>query len=220
MLFRLIQSDGSLQAQRESIIYSLNKKLTLVQMDVSIVFDATYQLGDGSRGHFDHLEILYTAHGENADDFIIKKLQMTHSPEREVVVTCDRELTRRARACSAQTETINEFQNKLHRSYVNRLKPTTVKTNRLPPLLLKQVPVLEINREKSEDDYADIFEKKWQQILEEEKTKELQKKTKKEQIYRPKGPKKPRKNLFEEEITKEVKEKNEMERWLKLFENK
>src|SRR4051794_8621543 len=68
ILFRLLHGSDDLQSQRQAFIYDLNKKISLINLDVSIVFDSTFQIGGRSRTHYDALEILYSAEGETADE--------------------------------------------------------------------------------------------------------------------------------------------------------
>ena len=48
LLFRLLHGSEDLQSEREAIIYELNKKISLIKLDVAIVFDAAYQIGGGA----------------------------------------------------------------------------------------------------------------------------------------------------------------------------
>ena len=58
-----------LQKQREAVISDLSKKISLLKLDASIVFDAAFQIGGASRTHYNDLEILFTAEGETADEY-------------------------------------------------------------------------------------------------------------------------------------------------------
>lgn len=230
LLFRLLHSSGSnLQSQREAIIYDLNKKIALVKIDVSIVFDATSQIGGGSRTHYDHLEILYTAEGETADEYIIEEIKNHPQPQQEIIVTSDKKLSWLVRNRSAHTETVEEFTLWLNRSYKNKLKQLKKEKIEPPPpsfqlpqkntsplALLKDAPI-----EDYTDYYAKIFESEWEaiQVQEEEKRKkELA--CSANSTKRP--PRKPKKHHdpFEVPPSPEEKAATELERWLKIFEHK
>ena len=45
LLFRLLHDEKDLQSEREAIIYDLNKKISLIHLNASIVFDAAFQVG-------------------------------------------------------------------------------------------------------------------------------------------------------------------------------
>lgn len=230
LLFRLLHSSGSnLQRQRETIIDDLNKKVALVKIDVSIVFDATSQVGEGTRSHYDQLEILYTAEGETADEYIIDEIKNHSNPQQETIVTSDKKLAWLVRNRSAHTETVEEFMLWLNRSYKNKLKlikkekiepPTPAfqfPTKQTSPLaLLKDAPI-----EDYADYYAKIFESEWEaiQVQEEEQRKQELACTVNSQKHRPRRPKK-NKDPFEVPMSQEEKAATETERWLKIFEHK
>lgn len=229
LLFRVLHGGGSdLQSQREAIIHDLNKKIVLVKIDVSIVFDATSQMGEGRRAHYDQLEILYTAEGETADEYIIEEIKNHPQPQQETVVTSDKKLAWLIRNRSAHTETVEEFMLWLNRSYKNKLKllkkekiESPIPSFQFPPkktsplALLKDAPI-----EDYADYYAKIFESEWEAIL-------IQEEEKRKEEISSKGPKKhpPRKpkksqDPFEAPSNPEAKAATELERWLKIFEHK
>ena len=72
LLFRLLHNGEDLQSQRDSIIFDLNKKFSLLKLNASIVFDSAFQIGGRTRSHYDALEILYTAKRETADEYILR----------------------------------------------------------------------------------------------------------------------------------------------------
>lgn len=227
MLFRLMHSEEGLQSQREKIIYELNKKIALLKIDVSIVFDATYQIGDRTRSHYDQLEILFTDHGETADEFILEEICNSKSPRQETVVTSDKKLAILVRKKSAHTESVEEFLQWLDRVYKNRLKrlknAEAIKPSLIPPkgpvpIKIVENKTIELSVQSSPEECADyyeqIFESKFQAIIKEEEAKP--KKKEKTSVHKPKQKKQP---AFEEEnMSKEDKIQNEMERWLKVFE--
>jgi uncharacterized protein len=123
LLFRHFLNDSDLKSQREQVIKELNAKIDIVHIDISLVFDASFMPGEGTKAHYKHLEILYTSYGEIADDFIIRKLKTECSlPQQEVVVTSDKRLAWRAKCAGAHVQLIEEFLSWLNKSYKNKLR--------------------------------------------------------------------------------------------------
>lgn len=222
MLFRSSSPDPSLQYARESMIESMDKKLFLVKIHVSIVFDALNQPGEGSRNHFNHLEILFTPHRQTADDFIIKRLEESKNTEKETVVTNDKDLMRRARVRGAHTKTIDQFLSQLHHSYQKKLQ---IKKKTSPPFSsffsasngisnLDAPPII------SENSYQDIFEQKWQVLKEGEEKKKQQQKLEKRNKKKVCPPRKSKEDPFPEESLHLPAHLSNEERWLTIFESK
>lgn len=227
LLFRLLHGSQNLQSEREMIIHDLNKKISLINLEVSIVFDAAYQVGGRSRSHYDALEILFTAERESADEYILEEIQKSPAPQRETVVTSDKKLAQLVRHCSAHTESVEEFIQWLNRSYKNKLRqlkkdkhiPVPI-TQPSPPTKEKStIPPKEAPLEALEDYYTRLFEAKWQELQKmEQKTKDA----KVSQTLSKRPPRKPRqkKDPFQASPTPESQEATEMERWLKIFQQR
>lgn len=122
LLFRFLHNDNTFSEQREAIIHDLNTKVEILELEVTLVFDAQYQLGEVSRSHFDNLEILFSGHGQTADDLILEEIKRELRPRQVVVVTSDKKLAWFARRCSAQTESVEIFMSWLNRRYKNKLR--------------------------------------------------------------------------------------------------
>lgn len=114
----LLQPDFSVK--RDQLIQELNSKISLLALDVTVVFDSHLCSGEGSRSHFHHLEILFTPEGITADDFIIQTLGLVKDATKEIVVTNDRTLALRARHQLASTQGVEHFLNWLDRRYSNK----------------------------------------------------------------------------------------------------
>lgn len=228
LLFRMTQFDKGLQAERENLLQDLNQKISLLKLDVSIVFDAAFQTGGRSRTHLDALEILYTGEGETADEYILDVLSQTPNPRQEIVVTSDKILAAQVRHLSAKVEAVEEFMRWLNRSYENRLKrpeqakPTKKQVQQIQKPSLLVPPVLssdhieappKANAESLMDYYQRMFEAEFQKIAAAEEKRKIEKRTGK-RTRRPKAAKDP----FKEPLSKESKEASDMERWLKIFE--
>ena len=215
LIFRMMRPVDKLQVNREFVIKDLNKKIKTIDLDVTLVFDSQYQHGEESRSHFNHLEIVFTAQGETADDFILSELKRAKEPSQHIVVTSDKRLALRARHY-AKTEDVKEFVAWLDKRYQNKLreqKPNTekqeVKAKTKPASSSPRKPAADVKTEECFEYYLMHFEQSLASILQ-------QKKENKE-----KTAKKPstKKRL----ARKKEDEKNsisDMERWLKIFEEK
>lgn len=215
LLFSLIQEGKNLQSKREAIIRDLNVKASSTKLNVSIVFDAAYHSGGPSRFHFDALEILYTAEGESADDYIINKIQYSSEPQQETVVTSDKALGRKVRHFSGKTETVEHFLDWLDRSFHNKISKKKVK--KTLALSIPQTEISSINTplEELTEHYLKIFESEWKEIQQKEK----EEKALKASLSPKRAPRKPRqkKDPFQEPLTPEKRKASEMERWLTIF---
>lgn len=222
MLFRMTQFQQGLQAERESLLEDLNRKISLLKLDVSIVFDAAFQAGGRSRTHLDALEILYTGEGETADEFILDVLSQASAPRQEIVVTSDKILAAQVRHLSAKVEPVEEFLRWLNRSYEKRLKqPERVKKTQKQIQLPPPTPSSDhaalapkADAESLMNYYQRMFEAEFQKIAASEEKRKIERRTGKK-TRRPKKAKDP----FKIEPSMEDKEASDMERWLRIFEN-
>ncbi len=230
MLFRLKHADEDLQKQREELISDLNKKVSLVKLDISIVFDSTYQVGESTRSHFNELEILFTGQGETADEFILEELGKGIHTQQEIVITSDKKLAWQARRRLAQTQTTEEFLIWLNKAYKNKLrllKNPVDKSKKAFPILKKPagpkssvLPPLKAKIEDCQNYYEQIFEKEFQHLMEKESFKKEEKLISKNQHKR--APRKPRQKRsdFPDESPQVPNAPTQMERWLKAFEER
>lgn len=218
LLFSLLQEGKNLQGKREAIIRDLNLKASTIKLNMSIVFDAAYHSGGPSRFHFDALEILYTAQGESADDYILNNIRYSSAPQKELVVTSDKALARKVRHFSGNTETVEHFLDWLNRSYHNKIyKKKEKKTQTLS--IPKAEPTDEnAPLEELSDYYLKLFETEWEEI----KQKEKKEKELKASLNTKRAPRKPRqkKDPFQEPPSPEKRKASEMERWLQIFEDR
>lgn len=226
LLFRLLHDGEDLQSQREAIIHNLNQKISLLKLEVSIVFDAAFQIGERTRSHYDALEILFTAEGETADEYIIDEIKNNPHPQQETVVTSDKKLAWRIRNRSAHTQSVEEFVLWLNRAYKNKIrqlkkgkqKPATPVPPRPPPASRSLTPPKDAPLEAYTEYYSQLFESEWQEILKKEEARK-QAPPASPQKRPPRKPK-PRNDPFATPQTPEEKAATEMERWLKLFEKR
>lgn len=124
LMFRLLHTDDDLQTERQQVIHDLNSKVQNLGIGITLVFDAQYQTGGVTRTHFHHLQILFSSHGETADDLIIHCLKEEDNPRQCTVVTSDNQLAWRARHLAAKTESVGAFMKWLNKAALKRATPT------------------------------------------------------------------------------------------------
>ncbi|NGX43245.1 MAG: hypothetical protein K940chlam7_01539 [Chlamydiae bacterium] len=176
LMFRVLHVGDDLQSQREQIILDLNEKIQFLSLDVTIVFDAQYQYGGGSRSHLQYLEICFTDEGETADDYIISAIKASSNPRAEIVITSDKKLAWRARRHLAKTEAVDAFLAQLNKRYrkIKQQKGELLKTQktsfpRTKPIKREKPvePVAEPSSEASPEQcfqyYLYQFEKKYRE---------------------------------------------------------
>ena len=81
LLFRLLHGSEDLQSEREAIIYELNKKISLIKLDVAIVFDAAYQIGGGAAPIMMPLRFSLQGKGNQLMNTSSMKFKTPHSPQ-------------------------------------------------------------------------------------------------------------------------------------------
>lgn len=125
LLFRVLQGGENLQHERQQLIKELERKLSLLKLPAVIVFDSQYQPDEGSVTHLKWLEIIFTAQGETADEYILQRLKDTsngsqaHSKQ-PCVVTSDKKLAWLCRKRLAKVESVEEFMTLLNRRVKNK----------------------------------------------------------------------------------------------------
>lgn len=189
LLFRLAGSHGkSLQILRQQVIFDLNEMVLALNLNLTLVFDSPNQQKERSRSFYHTLEILYTNHGETADELILSELK-ERKVGKEIVVTSDKLLAFQARRLHAKTESVEEFVEWINQRYLNKQKENTkskiqpqARTIKEPemPIIEKQHPVMEGTQEF----YLKHFEEQYQKSLEEEKAKNPQKLSNKKKIQK------------------------------------
>lgn len=239
LMFRISTANNDISGQRQQLIEDLNSKAQFLNLNITVVFDSQYKLGNSERFHFQQLEIVYTDHGETADQRILEEIQSEKYPSSKItVVTSDKKLAWFARRCSAATESVEDFMSWVNKRCKNRVrqrrdgivKPKQSKktgisvtpsprTSSLPPLPVLLVPkkveklvAIQAPLEHNEDFYLETFQARYAEIKE---------KTKKAPTEPQKRKTKPKRKKIEASPEDEA-EKGmlEMDRWLKIFERK
>ncbi len=214
LLFRAVRGGDNVTKRRQELIADLHNKISLVGLNVSLVFDSKYFPGGSEKSNFDNLEIIFSSVGETADELILDALQAAPDPRKETVVTSDKKLAWYARLKGAKTVTVEEFIDLLNRRYRNKKaeKPTKseLKKSLSAPVVLK--PQVKIE-DGSMEYYLQSFEEEFKKI-----EAEMPKKAAKEE--KPVKSIRSRKKKFEKPEDEETQGLSEIDRWLKLFEKK
>lgn len=217
LLFRILQAGDDLAKKRQHIIEDLNKKIQVLGLDVTIVFDSHYRYGERERTHYNHVEIQFTNEGESADEFIIDELRRVTNPREQTVVTSDNKLAWYARRKSAHTQSVEEFISMMNRRYKNKLLKPTLKPSPLPILAPIRKPKADpppspdTDAEGCFDFYLNKFETEFLDLIKDEKPKAA--------IKAPKKTKKPGKETIAKG-KRDPKYESDMHRWLDLFEKR
>lgn len=225
LLFRLSsRHEEQLAEQRQQWITDLNEKATLLNLSISIVFDAQMQLNEGSRSYYHHIEVLFSSPGQTADQLILSLLK--RHPKDITVVTSDLRLAMLARHSSAKTESVEQFIQWLNRRYKLRVKKTDSKSKPsptrerkaallTPPVVLekeqkKKKPSASSTPQECQDYYLEQFQTDYDlKKIERDKVKATQRAAKGQPVRRKKQTKKRTEDHLDDHA-----------RWLKLFQER
>ena len=154
LLFSTLRATaGELKDQRETLLADLSHKITHLNLDVTIVFDATSRLDDSNRSHLQDLEIVFTSHGQIADDYILSAIKHSPNPLQETVVTSDKKLAYSIRIHGGKTQSVTSFISWLNKKFEK--KPTEISPQEETPSPSKKTSVIEMK-----DYYQQIFEER------------------------------------------------------------
>ncbi len=206
LLFRHYGVSDDFAKDRQGLIEELSKMVQLLELNVTLVFDAQHQHEGSSRSHFQRLEIVFSAHGETADELILHMIKSELHPNKKTVVTSDKKLAWFARRCAAKTESIEHFVdwlNKRHHNKLQQLKriPELKKTVKPTPKKIKPLPT--DHPEACFDFYLELFQKEIEAQVPHESSGEPIRKKGKPLKHRP-----------------TEKPLSEVERWRQIFENR
>ena len=112
LLFRVVQGERttSLQSLRKEIIESFNQLSLKQKLNLSLIFDAARCAPtELTRGHYDALEIVYTAENQTADEYMIECVSVSKNPAQITVVSSDLKLGKQIRHYGAKTMLIGDF---------------------------------------------------------------------------------------------------------------
>lgn len=102
-----------LEKARKQFLYYLSERAAVLGLQVTVVFDASFEESLGARQHYRGIEILFTEAGETADAWILQRIASSSTARQSVVVTGDRQLRRLAGLLSAKTESVQHFRQRL-----------------------------------------------------------------------------------------------------------
>lgn len=209
-LFRTLASGVNLKLHREALIYDLNQKASLLNLEMTIVFDAQYQEGDETITHFGSLEIIYTAENQTADELLIKILDRSAQPKQSILITSDNKLSRQAKIIQTKTQSTEEFIEWVNKRYKNRIldpesdEKENAQKLKKESLLKEEVALSNPQKPKNLTDYYEMtFTKRLEKTSNPEKI-EIKKETKK---VNPAPP---------QQVKNQTNE-NDFDRWLRLF---
>lgn len=170
LLFRVAEFRDDFTEQREKLIEDLYRKIKLLGINATIVFDSHHQLGEAERSHLCMLEIFFTAYEETADEFILHEIKKSSSPEKITVVTSDKKLAWQARRRLAKSISVEEFFLMIDKRCKNKLrreKSVEVKKAPLENLRKKTIkenkPSLASTVDECFDFYLNQFEKQFEE---------------------------------------------------------
>ena len=212
LLFRILQVGDNLKTQRKEATVDLEMKIHQLKLKATLVFDSHFQEDDSTRTHYKSLEVIFTAKGETADDFILKKLKESPTPGEYTVVTSDKKLAYLCRILQGKTESVEDFLGWLNKRYKNQLRRSKIPSKQIPETtppvktaVQSKLPSANTALENCFDYYLDLFEKESQQLAKEapkSKTKKTESKKLKQKL-------KP--------VSPEEEHLSDMQRWLKAF---
>lgn len=127
------RSASTLEQARKQLIDELDTLASTLHLDLTIVFDAPFQNDDLKRGHYRSLEIVFTAKGQTADDYIVSLADLVG--KKATVVTSDRGLSRRVKGAGASIESVHDFIVHLRKKSRNKLAKSS-----LLPVVKKKSP--------------------------------------------------------------------------------
>lgn len=213
LLFRQLRNFDSLQKQRTELITNVAARVEKLGLDAAIVFDSHYQPSESSKHHLGALEIIYTAPGETADEFILKLLKDLKDPSHTTVVTSDKILANLCRTRLAKTMSVDEFISWIQKKRKAAPEPQIpILKSVLRPLVAPPAPPPKETEEKPTERTLEEYEQIFSESLKEAEHLQF---TKRVERKAAKGKKKPPQkkepvDSFESDLA----------RWLEIFEKK
>jgi len=196
LMFRVLGAGDVLKEQRERLIHDLKLKIERVAIKTMLVFDSQHRMGEESFTHMPALDILFTAEGQTADDFILDWIQKQKDPAHITVVTSDKRLSSSVRRRGAKTESTEEFMAWLTKRFRNKLRKKAPPPQ--PKPLIPKKKTLSSQPEECFDYYLEMFEKSYEAP--------------------PPKPAHPKLSKRKKKPPKKTESVDDMERWLRVFE--
>ena len=100
-----------LEAKRDNFICALNQEIAIADLNATLIFDGNKQNSGvfPSKQELSALDVTFSPEGLSADDYILELLTSCPNPKMEIVVTSDRELSKKSTFLGAKTKTIESF---------------------------------------------------------------------------------------------------------------
>lgn len=114
LLFRLTKNYKAMKENERKLLLTLNRSITLAKYQAVVVFDGREKdPPEALRRNLNSLALIYTPHHQTADDYILEMIDLSPNPSKEIVVSSDLELLRKAKQRGAKIITIEDFLTKL-----------------------------------------------------------------------------------------------------------
>jgi predicted RNA-binding protein with PIN domain len=121
---------GKLEEARRKLIEELDTYAEMFHLHITIVFDAPLQSEELKRGHYRSLEIIFTAKGETADDYIAE--YVTRVQHKIAIVTSDKKLAHRVKREGVFVESAHDFLLRLRKKSRKKKPPQVLKKQPTP----------------------------------------------------------------------------------------
>ncbi|MDF2576563.1 MAG: hypothetical protein K0S74_47 [Chlamydiales bacterium] len=115
--FRTYKKIRDLHTVRNKLIHELSDKVTLLELNLTLVFDGADEFDNFSRSHFQGLDLIFTPLGTSADDYFITLLQKVTHPQHYTMITNDRELLNKSHSLGACVLRVDDFYDWLTQVY-------------------------------------------------------------------------------------------------------
>lgn len=151
-LFRF-QNQGrqeNLKIERDLLIQELSIKLSMANLEATLVFDAQFTSDPAERHYTRDLAVDYTNVGQTADEYILEYIKHKSRPQDYTIVTSDNQLAWRVRQRRGKSLSILEFKKMLERICEKKQAPKP-----------KPKPTISIDIKKPETDFE-----RWRRIFE------------------------------------------------------
>lgn len=108
LLFKLKIKAKTLELSRNRVTFLLNTIAQERNLNLILIFDGKQEKGLGfSKKQVGVIEIIYTADGETADDYILDYIERNSNPAQFLVITTDRDLSIKVRRLGAECKDID-----------------------------------------------------------------------------------------------------------------
>jgi len=133
------RSCSSLEEARARLIHELDTLANSLHKQITVVFDAPFQSGCLRRGHFRSLEIIFTAKGQTADEFLEELAEARGN--KIVIVTSDRVLARKVKYYHTKVEEVHEFIVRLRKKSFKKAPEKPVKVEAKKVKVVEEKPL-------------------------------------------------------------------------------